>query len=183
MRPAAPATTSQPAAPARGSPSSAATVTGVLCDARLLRLLPAQARAVGVRPLEAADARRRRAGWSSAIFAPSVISPKRPLVARFRPFSEASKIEWRTLGAAIPADEQHDAGQSDSRRRPPAPDEGRGGQRPGHQRGEARLREREEQADPDDGDQHGGAPARRARARAASTSTRLARIAITRKRP
>ena len=139
------AATSQSRSTSPGTPVSAATVTGVLCDAAAFGSLP-------FRPARSAYARLKpatptpTAGWSTAMSTPREISEARPLVASFQPLLVCSSSVWRTCGAENPSASATAAVSAIASERAPAPDERRRDQRPHDQRREARLRVRVEQA-------------------------------------
>ena len=139
--------TSQPNSARPGRPVSAATVTGVLCEAAFFGSLARQPRALGVRPLEAADPDAARRGGRARCGARSRPAPSgRSSRVRGPARLVEERVADRGVGEADRAAARA-APSAERARRPPAPDDGRGDHVPRSAR-EARLREREEQARP-----------------------------------
>ena len=119
-------------------PVSAATVTGVECDAAFFGSRPGS-------PVRSAKACLKlpvptpATGWSAAIRSPFETRPARPLVAASRPAFDSSSSRCRTCGVAKPTETRTTASKPEGGGGPPAPDERRERERPRDQRDEAGL--------------------------------------------
>ena len=130
------------AAASPGMPVSAATVTGVVCEAAAFGSLPAS-------PSRSAYARLKppmptpATGWWSAIRIPLPTSAARPLVALFQARRGCARERCRTCGVARP-EREHERRRAQRRHARASARAAPAATAPGDQRREARLREREE---------------------------------------
>ena len=104
-----------------GSPVSAATVIGVVCDAAAFGSLP---RRCASRRTHGGSRRRRRRppGGARATLPPFETSVERPLVALESDDDDLPSMRWRICGDAMPAKTSATRCDRDERQAPPAPD-------------------------------------------------------------